>query len=68
MTGQVLDYSFETNSGIISGDDGNRYTFTGPDWNETANPSRGMRVDFEAQGPTPSPSTAHWGRCPVPPF
>ena len=50
MTGQVLDYSFQTNSGIISGDDGNRYTFTGSDWNETANPSRGMRVDFEAQG------------------
>ena len=48
MRGQVLDYSVQTNSGIISGDDGNRYTFTGPEWKENRVPARGMHVDFEA--------------------
>ena len=48
MRGQILDYSVQTNSGIISGDDGNRYTFTGPEWKENRVPTRGMHVDFEA--------------------
>ena len=50
MTGQILDYSTQTNSGIISGDDGNRYTFSGADWKEPSTPQRGMRVDFDADG------------------
>ena len=50
MNGQVLDFSVQTNSGVISGDDGSRYNFIGSEWKETVNPSRGMRVDFEAQG------------------
>ena len=50
MNGQVLDYTTQTNSGIISGDDGSRYNFIGSEWKETVNPSRGMRVDFESQG------------------
>ena len=50
MNGQVLDYSVQTNSGLISGDDGTRYTFIGAEWKETVTPSRGMRVDFETQG------------------
>ncbi len=48
MKGRILDYSVQTNSGIISGDDGNRYTFTGSEWKEMRVPARGMYVDFEA--------------------
>ena len=50
MQGQILDYSVQTNAGVIAGDDGNRYTFAGSDWKESALPARGMRVDFEVHG------------------
>ena len=50
MNGQILDYSAQTNSGVIAGDDGNRYNFVGAEWKDQAIPNRGMRVDFEAQG------------------
>ena len=50
MNGQVLDFSIQTNSGTILGDDGSRYDFTGAEWRERVNPSRGMRVDFVAEG------------------
>ena len=50
MQGQILDYSVQTNAGVIAGDDGNRYTFAGSDWQESAVPARGMRVDFEVHG------------------
>ena len=50
MEGRILDYSIQTNSGVITGDDGNRYTFAGADWNESASPTRGMRVDFQTEG------------------
>jgi hypothetical protein len=50
MNGQILDYSPQTNSGLIAGDDGNRYNFVGAEWKDQAVPNRGMRVDFEAQG------------------
>ena len=32
MKGKILDYSFQQNSGVIAGDDGNRYTFENHDW------------------------------------
>jgi len=50
MKGQVLDYSVQTNSGIISGQDGARYTFAGSEWKGDVTPSRGMFVDFDLQG------------------
>ena len=50
MKGQVLDYSVQNNSGVISGDDGNRYSFTGDSWQENNAPQRGMRVDFDPDG------------------
>ncbi len=50
MNGQILDYSPQTNSGLITGDDGSRYNFVGAEWKDQAIPNRGMRVDFEAQG------------------
>ncbi len=49
MKGQILDFSIQTNSGVISGEDGKRYEFTGADWRETSPPQRGMQVDFEDQ-------------------
>ena len=72
MTGHVLAYSVQTNAGAISGDDGNRYTFTGADWRISGPPQRGMRVDFDPNGnaatgiyqampanpPTPAPGPA----------
>ena len=50
MTGHVLAYSVQTGAGAISGDDGNRYTFTGADWRISEPPERGMRVDFDPDG------------------
>ena len=47
MTGQVLDYSIQTNEGIISGDDNQRYRFAGSDWPGASAPARGTLVDFD---------------------
>ena len=47
MTGQVLDYSIQTNEGIISGDDSQRYRFAGSDWPGASAPVRGTLVDFD---------------------
>jgi len=49
MKGQILDFSIQTNAGVISGEDGKRYEFTGADWRESTPPQRGMSIDFEAQ-------------------
>ena len=51
MTGRVLNFSAQTNSGAISGDDGLRYTFTGSAWmDSTRRPMPGAYVDFETDG------------------
>lgn len=50
MKGHILDFSVQTNSGIISGDDNQRYTFHGKDWMESDPPRRGMQVDFATVG------------------
>ena len=50
MKGSVLNFSTQTNVGVISGDDGARYDFSGADWRIPAPPQRGMRVDFGAEG------------------
>jgi TM2 domain-containing membrane protein YozV len=50
MKGQILEYSVQNNSGVISGTDGARYYFSGAEWKATATPARGMMVDFEADG------------------
>ena len=50
VKGTVLDYSIQTNTGIISGDDGIRYSFRGAEWRATGKfPTNGMRVDFVPQ-------------------
>lgn len=52
MKGQILDFTVQTNSGLITGSDGNRYEFTGADWKGAAPPHRGMSVDFDPDGKT----------------
>ncbi len=49
MRGQILDYSIQSNSGVISGTDGGRYTFVGSEWKADVPPSRGLAVDFDVQ-------------------
>ena len=50
MRGQVLGYSAEDDSGLISGKDGNRYSFTKLDWKASEAPAGNMKVDFEIDG------------------
>lgn len=50
MQGQILDYSVQTNSGFITGDDGGRYAFSGADWRAAQPPTVGARVDFTVDG------------------
>jgi uncharacterized membrane protein YhaH (DUF805 family) len=47
MKGKILDFSIQDNTGMILGDNGLRYPFTGQQWKEQINPVRGTPVDFE---------------------
>ncbi|MDV8157869.1 DUF805 domain-containing protein [Acinetobacter bereziniae] len=47
MKGIILDFSVQTNSGIISAENTNRYHFTGSEWKESTSPQRGQKVDFD---------------------
>ncbi|WP_151981082.1 DUF805 domain-containing protein [Acinetobacter guerrae] len=47
MKGKILDFSIQTNTGIISAEDGKRYNFAGNEWKEQAIPVRGNSVDFD---------------------
>jgi TM2 domain-containing membrane protein YozV len=49
MKGQILDYSVQTNSGVISTPDGTRYNFAGSEWKGDAPPMRGANVDFDVR-------------------
>ena len=48
MRGQIMDYNLQKGQGLISGDDGNRYTFDVSQWKQDTMPTRGRKVDFEA--------------------
>ena len=48
MKGRILDYTIPNNCGIITGDDGKRYKFTGGGWKAQTSPAVGDYVDFEA--------------------
>jgi TM2 domain-containing membrane protein YozV len=50
MKGQILDFTVQTNTGTISGNDGNRYQFSGAEWKSPGVPTRGFIVDFENDG------------------
>ena len=47
MKGSILEFKIQTNEGLISGDDNQRYQFTGAEWRSSEPPTRGLRVDFE---------------------
>ena len=49
MKGTILDFSVESNSGAISGEDGERYNFDGADWKGDSPPTRGISVDFSVE-------------------
>ena len=48
MKGKILDYSIQNSSGVISGEDGNRYEFTNSEWKSDKAPKANQNVDFEA--------------------
>ena len=53
--GQVLDFNVAQSYGLISGDDGIRYNFSGAEWRTQGTmPAFGVRVDFVSLGTTAS--------------
>lgn len=50
MKGKILDYNFQESCGIISADDGNRYSFENSQWKGTQSPKVNQIVDFEIDG------------------
>ncbi len=50
MKGKILDYSVQESKGIISGDDGKRYSFTNSEWKGAESPKINQTVDFEIDG------------------
>ncbi len=47
MRGQVLGVDTRSGQGMVSGEDGRRYSFTQQDWAAGGEPAIGMQVDFE---------------------
>lgn len=53
--GKVLDFNVAQSYGLISGDDGIRYSFAGAEWRTQATmPAHGVRVEFISLGATAS--------------
>lgn len=50
MKGKILDYNIQKSEGIISSDDGNRYTFTSSEWKSDKSPAVNQSVDFQIDG------------------
>jgi len=50
MQGKILDFSIQRNEGVISGNDGERYQFSGSEWKAPSIPTVGSTVDFVATG------------------
>jgi uncharacterized membrane protein YhaH (DUF805 family) len=50
MRGNVIGFDPDTNTGAISGHDGNRYDFATMDWRGRYQPRHGDVVDFQAVG------------------
>ncbi len=50
MKGKILDYSIAESYGVILGNDGVRYKFSGKDWKSESYPEIDLLVDFEANG------------------
>ena len=76
MRGQVLGVDTRTGDGIVTGDDGRRYSFKPDDWAHRGEPAIGMIVDFETAdnralsifpvpGTSPPPAVAPSAAAPV---
>ena len=50
MQGKILEFSIDNNTGVISGEDGNRYGFQGGEVHSDVPPRAGDNVDFQATG------------------
>jgi len=50
MKGNVIGFDPDTNTGAISGHDGNRYDFVRLEWRGSAQPTRGTIVEFIPAG------------------
>ena len=50
MKGKILDYNIQKSSGVISGDDENRYSFSTEEWKNNKSSEVGQVVDFEIDG------------------
>lgn len=50
MKGSILDYQPDSRSGVISGDDGQRYQFDASQWQGSEEIGAGRSVDFVANG------------------
>jgi TM2 domain-containing membrane protein YozV len=50
MKGKILEFNEGSRSGVISGDDGNRYNFEIKEWKGSALPKAGNKIDFSANG------------------
>ena len=46
MKGKILDYNIQESTGVISGDDGKRYTFSTLQWKSNKSPIINQLVDF----------------------
>lgn len=46
MKGTLLEFNTHLNEGVISGDDGRRYSFFDSEWKDHIAPVRGQHVDF----------------------
>lgn len=66
MKGTLLDFSVAENRGLITGDDGNRYTFTGPEWKGSGVPMAGARVEFYGENGAASQVTPDAAIVPAP--
>ncbi len=50
MKGKILDYSIQKSSGLISGNDENRYIFSSSGWRSDKSPEVNQIVDFDIEG------------------
>lgn len=49
MQGHILGFDTRTDEGMISAENGQRYTFAAAEWRQRVNPQAGQRVDFEPE-------------------
>src|SRR5574344_958327 len=50
MKGKILDYNIQESKGVISGDDGQRYSFENKDWKSSELPKVDQIIDFTTNG------------------